>query len=346
MTCWRITKCSVVAKFAGVIFVLGLFTCQEAPDHQGYTIYVAGTGLQPQGLSAHRAVYWKNGDEVPITNGPKDSGLNSITVEDSHIYVAGWESNVVFIEDILNYRRVAKFWKDGAAIKLGDENFESEATSILVEGGNVHVCGYEDGRACYWRNGIKIPLTLNTRVSTAREIAVNSRDVYLVGFEANPTAHTATYWKNGVPVSLTRGLAFSEASSISVDGEGNTHVVGVAYNGSEIVGKYWKNGIDVPISEGNKTWFNSVRVHQGNVYILGTLDDMPVVWKNGQAQFMDPDVTLTAMFINGNSIFTCGSVTVSRDPLLFTYAAWRDNTRLPSQQRLNSRGAAIFVTEK
>ncbi len=346
MNHWGITKRFIRYRFTGVLLLLSTFVCDDATIPQNHPIYIAGVS-QPQGLPESRAVYWKNGEIVSVGKGPKNSGLNSIFVDGKNTYVAGWESNVVFPDDFLNYRHVAKFWKNGVAISLGDENFNSEATSIFVEGENVYVCGFEDARACYWKNGIRIPLTLNTRVSTVTEVVVKSGDVYLVGSEQNPTIQTATYWKNGMPISLTDGTRFSDAFSIALDDEGNVHVVGVAFNGSEIVGKYWRNGSEVPIADGRKTRFNSIKLDQGNVYILGVLDDKVAVWKNEQLQFLESGVTAPSMlFISDQSVFTCGTEFLNNDPLLFTYVGWKNNSKLPFGQQFNSRAAAIFVTEQ
>src|SRR6185312_11150815 len=80
------------------------------------------------------------------------------TTTEVDVYVAGWEFNWVV--------NVAKYWKNGEAIALGDGINGSEANSIVVVGSDVYVAGESTNSgfraATYWKNGQAIALSDGT----------------------------------------------------------------------------------------------------------------------------------------------------------------------------------------
>ena len=92
-------------------------------------------------------------------------GSNANTSTQVDVYVAGYEVN--------GSVSVAKYWKNGNPVTLG----EGYANSITVSINDVYVCGAGVGGATYWKNGSPVILG----VGGANSIAVSGNDVYLAG---------------------------------------------------------------------------------------------------------------------------------------------------------------------
>ena len=92
-------------------------------------IYIAGNEIN-KSTGNTMAVYWKNGARTVLDNGGTGSFgavATTISVIGKDVYVAGR------IEK--NNKRIATYWKNGTAIMLSDESKDSEANSIVVQGG-------------------------------------------------------------------------------------------------------------------------------------------------------------------------------------------------------------------
>ena len=72
--------------------------------------------------------------------------------------------------------------------------------------------------AKYWKNGQPIVLGDGVNWSTANSIAVVDNDVYVAGTEVHGSTQVAKYWKNGQGTSLTDGSRTAGATSIAVMG--------------------------------------------------------------------------------------------------------------------------------
>jgi len=94
--------------------------------------------------------YWKNGvsTDIPTTN---TAYANAITVNNGDVYIAG--------NEVVAGKAVAKFWKNGVVIVLGDGIRNSRANGIAVKGTDVYLCGEIQGStnssdyATLWKNG-------------------------------------------------------------------------------------------------------------------------------------------------------------------------------------------------
>ncbi len=122
------------------------------------------------------AQYWKNGEKITLGTGERASQANAIFVDNSDVYVAGWEtlprpsgSGTV---------RIARYWKNGEAVDLTDGTHHAEANGIFVLEGKVYTTGVESmGRrsATYWINGEVVRLSHEDNNGYAGDIVVVKR---------------------------------------------------------------------------------------------------------------------------------------------------------------------------
>ena len=132
----------------------------------GSDVYVAGTDSK----EFSGAVYWKNNNEVQLSNG---GGASSIFVSGNDVYVAG--------NDVAN----AVYWKNGTEVTLERTNVygsfgSSAANSVFVSGNDVYIAGYDGPNAVYWKNGEEKYLT--TKNTTAGGIYI-AKSIYVSGPE-------------------------------------------------------------------------------------------------------------------------------------------------------------------
>lgn len=80
--------------------------------------------------------YWKNSDFLNLTTGTQHGGANTIALDGSDIYVAGFE-----VESSNNFNPVAKVWKNGTGTNLFQGLQDSKAIGVTILDGNVIVSG-------------------------------------------------------------------------------------------------------------------------------------------------------------------------------------------------------------
>ncbi|HQW93057.1 MAG TPA: hypothetical protein PKY28_08145 [Ferruginibacter sp.] len=153
-----------------------------------YSIAVAGNdvyvGCNQLIGTTEVAVYWKNGQVVPLSDGNRDARLRSIVVDNNGVvHATGHESDPVSVP-VPKYA-VGKYWNSkGASVNLSnatDWNWVNPY-AIAVYGNDVFIAGYEvDGINGYnyiitkfWKNGVETDIGNKTSgvVSTGRGIFV------------------------------------------------------------------------------------------------------------------------------------------------------------------------------
>lgn len=211
----------------------------------GTDVYICGYDMINGANALPRC--WKN--SIPLTvslsTGNINPGLSasggtvySVFVSGSDVYLAG--SQAPFTGN-----QVVTYWKNSAPFALTDGTTVAEAKSVFVSGNDVYLAGFIQGNATsayYWKNGIAVPLNINTTSSncTPESIYVSSAgDVYVSGEVRN----LAKYWKNGTMYDLTTttpGNGISEPA-FSITGNGSD-----IYIAGTTIGQgtgYWKNGV-------------------------------------------------------------------------------------------------------
>lgn len=123
---------------------------------EGTDVYAVGYTTSPI-----RIRYWKNGNSIDIAT-PGTAFANAIAINNNDVYIAG--------NDNSGPKAVAKYWKNGVAVTLGDGIKHSQAYGIAIKGTDVYVAGDVEGvnsssNATVWKNGIATTIGLrNSRV--------------------------------------------------------------------------------------------------------------------------------------------------------------------------------------
>ncbi|MCF0075531.1 hypothetical protein LZD49_33965 [Dyadobacter sp. CY261] len=81
--------------------------------------------------------------------------------------------------------------------ELTDERHKSSTSSISVVGNDVYISGSEftgtNSGARMWKNGVRLPLNIDSDECYGVELAVSGGDVYLAGFENVAGTFAARY---------------------------------------------------------------------------------------------------------------------------------------------------------
>jgi hypothetical protein len=185
-------------------------SCLSVNDNN---LYIAGATADPNlPFQAPQATYWKNGTPIYLASeNVQGAAANSIAIDGTDIYISGTQ----YIEQITgpyqeNYYRTATYWKNGVQTLLDDTLRYSEVDASTIQNHTVLFAGSSSAHtkiqnafnnvAAYWKNNTKILLADTLVNSSARGIAVNGNDVYIVGGYNTD----AVYWKNGVMNKLTK----------------------------------------------------------------------------------------------------------------------------------------------
>jgi hypothetical protein len=215
-------------------------------------------GYQDYGQAYAKAVYWKNGVAVPLTDGGRRAEALSIEVVGNDVYVVGTIEYTVGNSS----GNKATLWKNGNPTPLSTKN--SYASDVKVIGTDVYIAGdIDDGtfggnyNPAYWKNGIATTyLKVLPYGSYTRSIFVNNNDVY-VGSGGGDFG--ATYYKNGMTTNLTpttSNTIVSKINSLFVLNN-NVYATGCEYPNDNsccdwFKPRYWKNGEVTYLTDGTK----------------------------------------------------------------------------------------------
>jgi hypothetical protein len=233
--------------------------------------------------------------------------------------------------------------KDGVSSRLLTAKYTKSGGTQEPEKG-VYVAGNEyDGTNitfCYWKNGTKVPLTVNG-YAMIQDIIISGSDVYVLG---NDSGSGACYWKNGVKTLLPGAAQVPEGMAIAGS---DVYVIGVYDIGDDWGACYWKNGARTALSSNSSRASAIVISASGDVYIAGvdertstiTEDSYAVplskacYWKNGIRTLLTDGTNYadtTAIALSGATPYIVGS-TSTWDGITHTssYTAcyWRNTVK-------------------
>jgi hypothetical protein len=310
-------------------------------------VYAAGYESNAQS-SGYKwvAKYWKNNNEIILSDGINNAYASSIQVVGNDVYVVGGEQ--LKINNELSYR--VRYWKNnqqqsfvldtvyGIPILGGIKRryISEQASSVFVAGSDVYIAINrnvkvregnstisDDNYARYWKNETFV----NLGIGGAASIAVSGDDVYVAGVSNN----LAVYWKNGAKTYLTDGsIGRSFASSIVVNGS-DVYVAGYESYGTGLTtknkAKYWKNGTEVVLANGtNSQEAESIAVVGNDVYVAGVeytagiSKTVAKYWKNGEEVILTDEnnqAEATSISVIGNDVYVAGKEYVILGALSF-----------------------------
>ncbi len=302
-------------------------------------VYAAGIS-RDKITGKYFATYWKNGEEIRLTDGQVDVS------EAKSIFVSG---NDVHVTGTIHPRAI--YWKNRQPIELPTPISKAGAsgTYITVVGNDVYITGADNSpnryEAKYWKNGQPVLLLLSKDFPDAytKFISLIDNDVYVIGESAG---WVSVYWKNGQNVkTLTDG--FRRITTITQQG-GHTYAVGDYDNHAA----YWKNG-KTTILTSQISFAKYVAVAGNDIYVAGVYDkdkdgnalvtdgDGGIYWKNGVEvelggtnRFYQP----TSMVASGNDVY------VTAYDRYETGKLWKNGQRveLPNAYRINQ----VIVVER
>jgi hypothetical protein len=270
--------------------LLSLFLLGSSAEEKDF--YVAGIGEGGVPVKAV-AKYWKNGNEVALSNGTEQEWATDVAVSGSDVYVSGYDAGV-------NGSSIrAKYWKNGNEVILA-ENTDvnaSGATDVIVSGTDFYVLGWENVNnneeigARVWKNGVRMQVAADSQYYYVDGIAVSGNDVHLVGYESNDLGYRKPkYWKNGV------GTYFNDGFPNEIVVKGNDVYIAGTKNGKT---GYWKNDVFTEVTDQN-VGIVSIAVYGNDVILAGNLfsNRAGIVWKNGipVAPFLGTDPKI---YVNG-----------------------------------------------
>lgn len=101
----------------------------------GNDVYVTGVEQEP-GNTYSKAVYWKNGVAVYLSDGAGPASTSPVYIFGTDIYLAG----AITVGTI----RKAVYWKNGTMTALTDGTRNAGAGTILVNGADLYIAGSEE----------------------------------------------------------------------------------------------------------------------------------------------------------------------------------------------------------
>lgn len=237
-------------------------TVTSTSDFYLYTanVYVAGSIISP--YSKEQVAYWKNGTLVTLTSGSKQASATAITVVGNDVYTAGYILHGMYDVSIA-------YWKNNVQVDLATHVASAYVRSIMVHNGDVYVTGHVDSEVVYWKNGIKIKLSLLPGMTSGASsgIAMQGNDLYISGYQGG-NGQYAVYWKNGVPTKLPNTFSCSAGNNM-VFHKGDLYIPAVYSSSHKDAVNYWKNGVPMKISDpSNSIIAMGIAVTDDDIYVV------------------------------------------------------------------------------
>lgn len=251
----------------------GLVNNSSTVASDGKSIFIDGTDIYIAGViytsSQRLGTIWKNGNVYAQFG--SITYANSVYVKDSKVYVGGivWTDPAIWVDGVLSY------------LPKLTPNSGGNVNSIVVSTDNqIHTVGNLLGKAILWKNGTIISLSNNA--SDATSIKISGTNLYVSGYEINPSnsIKIAKYWiinSSGTvtSVNLTSGTNLSAVANSIYINNGDVFVCG--YENKDATGtntdaKLWKNGALVSLSSPTNTFSSkgtSVFVKDNIAYVGG-----------------------------------------------------------------------------
>lgn len=331
---------TITASFGGINTSLDLNVMPNT--------YVAGYMDNDNEIA--RAVFWKNGTPVFLTDGSQNSYGLSMFVDGNDEYVVGSEFNGSY--------DVAMLWKNGEPHPLSDGSTSVYPSSIVVDNSITYIAGTDFNGPYYiaklWTNGVATDLSDGPFDSFANSVFLERENIYVVGYEFNGAKYVAKLWKNGVEEDITDGTNNATAKAVFVKDE-DTYVVGDEFINGSTIAMLWKNGVAHPLTDGAYyATASSVFVKDTDVYVTGYENDgsknAATIWKNGETITLPSDSMQHtygfSVFVDGNDVVVAGFNQPGGGEVGYMASLWKNGESHPDLQiekTVNSGAYSVFV---
>ncbi|WP_158084198.1 LruC domain-containing protein [Marispirochaeta aestuarii] len=262
-------------------------------------VYVSGFYRDSSGRDV--AVYWKNG--IAGSDLAVNARATGIIVDtEGTVYVSGyyWDGSM---------STGAVYWSDDGAVsefELQRGSYARGTDVQLDDAGRVYVSGVSTSQlAVYWIDtATGLSILSGGAGSNAQAIYHNGNNAFIAG---RYNTGTAAYWREGVSTEIQLNSVGAQASGIWVD-SGNVYAAG-SYFDLDLPGKraaWWLDDSSVQTDlfgedSSFPTSATGIAVDGSDVYLAGTQTTEAateaVVWKNGVATVLEPDVVSEAVSI-------------------------------------------------
>ncbi|WP_370086524.1 Ig-like domain-containing protein [Ekhidna sp.] len=260
------------------------------------TIFVGGSAME------FEAVYWKNGKINYLTTTGNDEGyyswVNSIRVLNGDVFSGG-----------LKLEQNTLLWKNSEEIILG--NGYNEVKEIAIKGNDVYAA-VGNGKVFRWNESEELEL-LSDDASRAHSIFIKNEDIYVGGLKKISEEFRPAIWKNGSELILNND-EYTWVTDVFVDGD-DFYVCGYEYIGGGLShARYWKNTVKTNLTDGStKAIPQSIAVKDGDIYIGGSLNNRPAIWKNEEATFYAEsgiDGSINEIQFHDGNLYAAGEISL------------------------------------
>ncbi|MEQ6166315.1 Ig-like domain-containing protein [Ekhidna sp. MALMAid0563] len=240
-------------------------TCDVIVD---LTIFVGGSARE------FEAAYWKNGKINYLTITGNNEGLyswvNNIKALNGHLYAGG-----------IKLEQHSIIWKDFDEIILGDGYQEVKEMATMqneiyavINNGNLFKLSETDGLSL-----------IRDEAHIANSIYIDKDDIYVGGITQYGNESRPAIWKNGNELVLDYD-EYTWITDVFVS-QDIFYACGYENLGAGVVqARYWENTVKANLTEGStKALVKSIVVDDDDIYIAGSLNHRPAVWKNGEVFF-------------------------------------------------------------
>lgn len=260
------------------------------------TIFLGGS------TSEFEAAYWKNGEINHLTTTGNDEGLyswvNSLRVLNGQIYSGG-----------IKLEQNSILWQNNEEIIIG--NGYHEVKKIATAENDIYAL-VDNGKL--FKYSELEELTLHREYAgRTNSIFIHNDDFYVGGVIRIGEEFRPAIWKNGNELILDYS-EYTWITDVFVE-DGNFYMCGFEYLGGGLAqSRSWKNTTKTDLTDGTTpAHVNSIAVQGSDVYIAGSQNRRPAIWKNGEIiYYTQSDVTgsINEILFHDGNLYAVGSLSM------------------------------------
>ena len=228
-------------------------------------IFVTDNGVLAGGESDGKPCYWHNGKKYMVDL-PGEGAVTGVSVHGGVIYVVGYvhEGPVRTRGFLLNDTSVTYL-----------NTYSGYASDFVFDGSDIYIAGVDDGRPCYWKNGVLMPLSERGDVLA---IDVSGGKILVAGDNRRGALTGHGVWSDGQFEPISK--AFLSLKKLKLyDGKvyllGNGTIAadksGVASNG--FLDKNGQLAVFTGENENSSTVVNDLFINTSSTFVVGAVAD-------------------------------------------------------------------------